>query len=405
MSANVTLKVSPLAGLSAVSCDLARLGCPHLERRLVEMQRVDTLGALSAGIAHDFNNVLAGMLGVASELAEQLGPQHPALANVALLRTAAQRARALVGQVLSFSRPTLGARHSHRLQDLVTEAVDLLRPSMPAGSRLVLDDAGEPLTVQVDATALVQVVLNLGLNAMQALPGGRGTVRVAVQRAPAEAGASPMALLAVSDDGIGMDAATQRRIFEPYFSTRAGSGGTGLGLATVSHVLSQHGGRIAVRSAPGQGSRFEVLLPLAASPPAPAEPRRLPAVSPQRVLLVDDDSVLRVMGEAVLVAHGHAVTACESATQALDTWRRDPAVFDIVVSDLNMGGLSGLDLAHAMLECRPETPFVLVSGQVDQAMVGAAARVGVSRVLGKDDLYAQLPAAVAALANASIKLP
>lgn len=391
--------------LPLLPSDACGLQCPHVEQRLVEMQRLSTLGMLTPGIAHDFNNVLSSMLALASTLADQLEPQHPAQSSVSQLHKATQRARGLMGQVLSFSRPTTGVRDTHVLQDLLGEAVDLLRPSVPPTSTLRVDSCSEPLPVQADATAIVQLVLNLCLNALQALPNGRGSVTVTLQRAQVQADEGPMAQLLVADDGIGMDAATRRRIFEPYFSTRSETGGTGLGLATVSHVLTQHGGRVGVHSTPGQGSVFDVTLPLhAASMPARAPQagtQRPPvtAARPQRVLLVDDDSVLRVMIEAVLAAHGHLVTACDSATGALKAWRNDPQAFDLIVSDHNLGGQSGLDLARAMLESHPATRFILVSGHVDSALTQAAGRDGVHRVMSKADLYDHLPTAVANLAQ------
>ena len=387
--------------LPGTECPVGVFACTHLEQRMVAMQRVDTLGALAAGIAHDFNNVLTGMLGAASGLADELGEGHPALGQVDLLRSAALRARSLVAHMLSFSRPGQEPMRWHSVQGLVQEALALLRPSLPPTVQLTVALAPAPLEAQADAAALIQVVLNLCLNALHALPDRTGRITVTLSAQPADvlSDTGPARLLlSVSDTGCGIEPALQERIFEPYFTTRAQSGGTGLGLATVQHVVQSHGGHVSLRSQPGHGSTFEVHLPgqVLQDPVTPDEP--LGAHRPLQVLLVDDDEVLRAVVAAMLECDGHQVTALSSAAAALAHWRARPGEFDLVISDHWLVGASGLELARELLAVAPRTAFLLLTGHVTDPLVAEAEAAGVRRVLDKADLHGQLRPALSALA-------
>lgn len=387
--------------LPGTECPAGAYTCRHLEQRMVEMQRVDTLGSLAAGIAHDFNNVLTGMLGAAAGLAEELGDAHPALGQVELLRGAALRARSLVAHMLSFSRPSKEPMRWHSLQGLVQEALALLRPSLPPTVQLQVDLAPAPLEVRADAAAIIQVVLNLCLNALHSLPERRGRITVALSAQPDDLRAgtgSARLCLRVSDTGCGIDPALQARVFEPYFTTRGHAGGTGLGLATVQHVVQAHGGHVRLRSVPGQGSDFEVLLPGQVLSAPEDTPDTQPAQRTLRVMLVDDDEVMRAVAQAILERDGHRVTALDSAAAALECLRRHPGAFDAVVTDHCLTAESGLDLVREWLAQDPRTPFVLVSGHVHDALVEAAQAAGVHRVLAKAELQQSLCAALAVLA-------
>lgn len=390
----------------------------HLDVQLREAQKMESLGTLAGGIAHDFNNILASILGNVAMLRDDLRGDSPGARRLALIDQAALRARALVQQILTFSRRQTEERRPQPLQPLVEDALALLRATLPAQVRLVVQLAAEPLTVHTDATQMQQVVVNLCTNAVQALHGGKGKVEVTLEAVVLDgsgAGQRPgrHALLRVRDDGAGMDAATLQRIFEPFFTTKPVGQGTGLGLAVVHGIVATHGGSVQVDSAPGAGTCFDVLLPLADVPadvpkdaladalPAATEPpptlpaapalhmphrQHLPHLSQgrgQHLLYVDDDEVLRITVENLLQRSGYRVTCHGDPRAALSALHADPTGFDLVISDYNMPELSGLDLARATRRLRPELPVVITSGYVSDELHAGAREAGVWHVMHK----------------------
>jgi CheY-like chemotaxis protein/two-component sensor histidine kinase len=316
------------------------------------------------------------------------------------------RARDLVHQILAFSR-----RQPHRLQDqplrpLVEDVVRLMRPLLPAGVTLETELAQEPLTVAVDATQLAQVVMNLCTNAWHALAGQAGHIRIGlaavtlVTEAAQRLGLQPgqHARLWVSDTGVGMDAATRARVFEPFFTTKPVGQGTGLGLSVVHGILATHRGAITVDSAPGQGCRFEVYLPLVDVLPGavlPPVPHDEPGPSAGRhVLYLDDDPVIVLVATGLLQQAGYRVTAFESPLAALAALQARPDDFDLVVTDHNMPGMSGLDISRSLSALRPGLPVVVSSGYVSDALQADAARAGVRQVMQKEYMHEQLVAIV-----------
>jgi PAS domain S-box-containing protein len=283
----------------------------RLEGQLRHAQKMEAVGTLAGGIAHDFNNLLAVVLGGTALLADELGAGHPAQAHVDRLRQAGLRGRSLVQRLLTFSRPSAEGRRPQALQPLVEEALALLRVTLPATVRLVAQLTPEPLMLLTEASQMQQILINLCTNAWQAMPGHKGLIEVGL--AAVDEDGRRWACLSVSDDGTGMDAATRVRIFEPFFSTKASGQGSGLGLAMVHGIVTGHGGRIDVRSAPGAGTRFDVWLPLASTAEAAlAAPAATPHAAPapgrgQRVLYLDDDEVLRLTVEALLTRQGYRV--------------------------------------------------------------------------------------------------
>ena len=361
----------------------------QLEVQLRQSQKLESVGTLAGGIAHDFNNILAAILGSTAIARQDLATGTLAPEVLDRIAQAASRARSLVQQILTFSRRVPEQRQVHRVQPLVQEAVALLRATLPATVRLEVSLPDEALTVLTDATQLEQVILNLCTNAWQALPGRGGCVRVSVQALPPAAGgtqAGGWLRLRVEDDGIGMTPETRARLFEPFFTTKPVGAGTGLGLAVVHGIVASHGGRIEVRSEPGQGSTFDVLLPLAGEAAAPDEETREPAHggSGERLLYVDDDDVVRITVESLLQRLGYRVTTCADAHSALGLLGRDPAAFALVITDFNMPDISGLELTVQMLRMRPDLPIVVSSGYVSEDLKQRAAELGVRRVMMKE---------------------
>jgi PAS domain S-box-containing protein len=375
-----------------------------LEVELRQAQKMESIGTLASGVAHDFNNVVGAILGNTTMAQQDLAVGDAAAVENSLvqIRKAAERARELVRQMMTFGRRQLSQRRAQSLQQVVEESLALIRAGLPPGVALVTDFPAEPAWAEVDATQIAQVVMNLCTNAWQAMrdSGGRieltvSTVRLGGDEALAR-GLAPGVhhRLRVRDDGAGMDEATRERIFEPFFTTKAIGAGTGLGLSVVHGIVAQHEGVVEVKSAPGRGTEFDVWLPAAAPPPdgtAPPVPAPgMPRGHGERVLYVDDDEVVALMVERLLSRHGYTVRAVCDPAQALATLRADPLAFDIVVTDYHMPGMSGLDFARALLGIGAGMPRVLVSGSITDVLTADAAAAGISAVVGKQNLLEQL---------------
>jgi nitrogen-specific signal transduction histidine kinase/ActR/RegA family two-component response regulator len=344
----------------------------ELEAQLRHAQRMDAMGQLAGGIAHDFNNLLSAILGNA-QLAQLQAPGSPEMReSLGAILAAGRRARDLVQQILAFSRRQEQKRVPMQLHMVVREALGLLRASLPAAVEF-RSNIAVAAPVLANASEIHQVTMNLCTNAWHALPGGTGVIQV--ELADCEVGeelagqhpdlrAGRHVRLTVSDNGCGMDAATLQRIFEPFFTTKPQGEGTGLGLAVVHGIVKSHEGAIIVSSQPGRGTTFALYFPvfageLAEPPPAP---ETIPRGQGQRILLVDDEEVLARMGKAALERLGYQATAQTNPLEALALLASDPAAFDLVITDLNMPGLSGTELARRLTALRPGLRLVLTTG-------------------------------------------
>ena len=381
-----------------------------LEAQLRESQKMEAIGTLAGGVAHDFNNLLAAILGNLALAREDVGPDHMAQESLAEVHRAAVRARQLVQQILAFSRRQTQELQRQPLTPLVEEALRLLRSLLPARVHLSTRLAATGLPVVADATQVQQVLMNLCTNAWQAMgPQQSGEIMVALRPVALDAAqalqlgdlaAGAYACLSVADDGPGMDEATQRRIFEPFFTTKAPGSGTGLGLSVVHGIVKAHRGAIAVHSAPGAGARFDVYLPLAsdAAAVAPAatepEPAPAPAVAGRHIVYVDDYEALVYLAARLLRKHGYRVSTFLSGEQALAWFQGNTEPVDLLVTDQNMPGLSGLELAQAVRGLRPQQRVAVVSGHVNDALIQQARAIGVDDVLGKQDRMDALAEAV-----------
>ena len=376
-----------------------------LESQLRQSQKMEAIGTLAGGIAHDFNNILAAILGNAALAEQDLDPHHAAQPRLRQITQAGTRARSLVQQIVTFSRQQPQTLVVQPLGPLLEEAARLLRATLPARVVLALQVAPAALPVAVDATQFQQVLLNLCTNAWHALPDGAGHITIGLDTAGAAPVPGDWVHLWVRDDGCGMDEATRQRIFEPFFTTKPVGQGTGLGLAVVHGIVASHGGSISVDSAPGSGTTFHLLLPLATgAPPAqPAGQGLLPGRlgRGELVLYVDDDAVMGLMVESLLQRQGWRVVLADNPRQALARALDADDPVDLVVTDFNMPGESGLDLAQALARGRPQLPVIITSGYITDTLRTEAARLGVRHVLPKEHTLEQLGVQVAlALATA-----
>ncbi len=345
-----------------------------LEEQLRQSQRLEAIGRLAGGVAHDFNNLLTVMLGCCHMLAPLVGDDGPARDTLRDLNHAAVRAGELTRQLLAFSRRQLLSPRPLSLNEVVGSMESLLRRSLGLGVDLVVElDPSLPY-VRADPGQLEQVVLNLAFNARDAMPrGGTLTLRTERRHLDEEDPVNPLprgdyVALVVRDTGVGMDEATLARVFEPFFTTKAHGQGTGLGLSTVYGIVTQSGGRIFPRSAPGQGSEFAVLLPITSEAPWPPEAREQSVTQRgdrrRTVLLVEDLDDLRRLLTRQLSAAGLSVRDADSAEAALSLGDDVLASIDLLISDIVMPGKSGIELASILLARRPELPVLLISGDV-----------------------------------------
>jgi PAS domain S-box-containing protein len=377
----------------------------ELESQLRQAQKMEAIGHLAGGIAHDFNNLLTAISGYAQLLAVDLDPADERRADVERILDASDRAARLTRQLLAFGRRQV--LHPEVLDlNVAVRGIDaLLRPLI--GDTILLTIALDPQlgSVRADPSQLEQVLMNLVTNARDAMPsGGRLTIETAnveldggYAASHPDAQAGPHVLLAVSDTGTGMDAATLARLFEPFFTTKEPGKGTGLGLATTYGIVKQSGGNIWVYSEPGRGSTFKVYLPRveADGSIAAAVGRRAseaPAGGTEVVLLVEDDADVRALATTILLKYGYTVLSAPDGSAALDVAAAADAIA-LLVTDVMMPGLRGPELAARLVALRPGLRVLYISGF-------AAEAVGDHVLLDGDATYLEKPFTPTALARA-----
>lgn len=368
-----------------------------LEAQLRESHKMQAVGTMAGGIAHDFNNIISAILGNV-ELAQQDAPaQSPTLVSLAEIDKAARRARDLVRQILTFSRNESPKRVPLQLAPVVQETVDLLKVTLPPGIELRVNISASVPAVLADATQVEQALLNLCNNAIQAIGPQRGSVSIELgySRPPSKVqierrgGArGPHVSLAVRDTGSGIDAQTLQRVFEPFFTTKPVGQGTGLGLAVVHGIMRTHLGTVDVQSTPAVGSVFTLYFPALDAPvlaPAPVEVTRPNVVrgAGQRVMYVDDDEALVFLVKRALTRRGFVVSTFTNPRLAVQTLRERPLDFDLVVTDYNMPGYSGVELLREARLIRPELPVALASGYVTPEIEHSALAEGARALIHK----------------------
>jgi two-component system cell cycle sensor histidine kinase/response regulator CckA len=410
----VSLSVSPLrdsdgrpTGASAIARDISEISKGEEERRQLEeqlrqSQKMEAVGRLAGGVAHDFNNYLTAILGYSEILALELGPDHAARDRVEQIHQAGERAAALTRQLLALSR-------RQNLEPEVLDLAELVRGLETMIGRLLGEDIRLTMIapsglgrVEADRSQLEQVILNLAVNARDAMPqGGSLTFElrdVELDRAQASARVGlrpgPHVVLKVSDTGIGMDAKVLERIFEPFFTTKERGKGTGLGLSTVHGIVHQSNGAIAVASAPGRGTTFEIHLPRAAAAAAPAAPLGGAPPTPPRgsetILLVEDEASVRDLVSEILRANGYTVLAAANAGEAEHAARSHRGSIHLLLTDVSMPGRSGRALAEDLRHLRPALRVLFMSGQDEHSVTPATSPAAGTAFLAKPFLPLEL---------------
>jgi signal transduction histidine kinase/CheY-like chemotaxis protein len=343
---------------------------PRLEEQLRQSQKMEAIGLLAGGLAHDFNNVLTAISGYTELAQARLPPDDPVRRELDGIHQATERATGLTRQLLAFSRRELLLPRPIDLNAVLTDMGRMLPRLLGEQVELVLRPEAGAATVLADLSQIEQVLLNLAVNARDAMPGG-GRLLLQTADVPgddrqAQGHQAPgrVALL-VSDSGAGMDAATRAHIFEPFFTTKPTGQGTGLGLSTVYGIVQQSGGTIAVDSAPGSGTTFRIELPLvaaadaAAAAPAPAAQT---SGGSETVLLVEDDDFVREMAQRTLARHGYSVLSARDAEEAGELLSGLPGPLHILVADVVMPGTGGVALAARLVRQMPALRVLLISG-------------------------------------------
>lgn len=392
-----------------------------LEAELAQAQKMQALGRLASGVAHDFNNILAAILGNITLIDATTTLPADARQNVDQIHKAAQRGRDLVNQILAFSRQRSVALKPIDPVNLAHESLALLKLSLPAGVRLNIDIPPQLPRMRADFTQMVQVLLNLGVNAVHALPASGGVLDLTVGVLSPAARGLPAAVaercrdlgvdvlcFTVQDNGSGMDPTTLSRIFEPFFTTKGQGKGTGLGLSMVYGIVQSHEGEIVVNSTPGVGTRFDLFFP--ALPASTREGDTQPAelagsdggVSlggrhTPHILYVDDDPTIVFVVKRVLELKGWVVDAYQNPFEAVEAFKAQPEGFDLVLSDHQMPAMSGMDVARQVLATRQEQLVALISGFVSEELEIEAESIGVAQVFMKADSISELAKRVAEL--------
>jgi CheY-like chemotaxis protein len=364
---------------------------------------MEALGTLAGGIAHDFNNVLTAISGNAQLAIEDLTAAHPATPSLHEIKRATGRAKDLVRRILAFSRPEQNIQHLIDLRPVVEEVLRLLRATVPRMIEIRLEAAPDLPPVMADATQVHQVLMNLGKNACDAMQNRGGTLTIRLTSEPIESlldSPSPdlhpgrYLRISVEDTGTGIPPELIERVFEPFFTTKGHGEGTGLGLSVVHGIVRGHRGAILVRSEPGAGTVFDLYFPAAEREAIDAAkaPSAIaaPAGRGEHVLYVDDEDQLVDLVTRMMERMGYTVTGMTRPAEAIDAVRADPRSFDLVLSDLGMPGMSGMDLAEALLQIRPDLPIIITSGYVRAEDARRAEQIGVRDVVLKPNTVAEI---------------
>jgi len=378
----------------------------QIEHSLRVAQRLEALGTLGGGIAHDFNNILAPILGYADLVQDELPEGHEAREHLQAVIRAAERAKDLVRQILAFSRRAEHARQPVQLAGVVEEVVTLLQATLPATIEIRKRIQAESAFVLADPTQIHQVLMNLCTNAYHAMQETGGILGVGmseVEIPPEDSKVAGQNLLPgsylrieISDTGCGMASDVVERIFEPYFTTKEKGKGTGLGLSIVHGIIKGYGGHISVYSEPGQGSTFCIYLPRMSQE---VEETRAEALQPvpggeERILLVDDEESLVHLGKTMLQHLGYRVTALTSSQEAWALLQKQPDAFELLLTDMTMPRMTGLELAQRYLLLRPSGKVILITGFSELVNDEKARLAGIRKLLMKPVVKRELALAV-----------
>jgi len=365
----------------------------QLEEQLRQSQKMEALGVLAGGIAHDFNNILTAIFGFGDLLETRIPDDSEALENLAQMQSAADRARDLVSQILTFASKTAPTMVAVDVARIVEDTVALLRVSLPS-TITIKAQCESDWTIIADATQIQQVLMNLCTNAVQAMDQGSGRLTIgtanAVDASNLFEGAPDtdnqnFVHLWVEDTGTGIEKSVREKVFDPFFSTKGPGKGTGMGLSVVMGVVKKHDGYIGLKSKPGKGTVFHALLPASHHVDVSEEraSRSLSMGHGERVLVVDDEPIVADTIGRLLRMLAYSPTVVTDSVEALEIFRKDPSAFDLVVSDLTMPQMDGGVLAARLFEIRKDVPVLICTGYGEEANLGKLRALGVKNIVSK----------------------
>jgi signal transduction histidine kinase/ActR/RegA family two-component response regulator len=363
------------------------------ESRMHQPHRMDAIGTLAGGIAHDFNNILGIILGNTELALRDLPVWDPAHDLLAEIKTASIRAEAIVKRILSFSRKMEDHVMPIHLGPTIKESMRLLSAMIPSSIEIKMMLAASHDTILADPVQIHQVMTNICTNAYHAMRGVGGTLTIRlrtlsmenVKSDPNAKNSIAYVQLSIEDTGHGIEKDVLDRIFEPYFTTKDFSMGSGLGLSVVHGIVESLGGKISVISQLGKGSTFEILLPVADVKIPESEFKKTATIKTgtERILFIDDEIALARLGKQMLEHFGYTVTISINPLKALDLFRQDPGQFDMVITDLTMPNLSGKELIAEMIKVRPDIPVIICSGHSDLIDSDITDQKGIKAFLAK----------------------
>lgn len=365
----------------------------HLENELQHSQRLESLGVLAGGIAHDFNNILAGIIGLTDLALREVPVDTFVHEDLTEVLQAANRAKELVRQILAFSRQSGQERSPIYLHIVAREVIKLLRASLPPNIEIIDCADVHSGAVLANAAQMYQVITNFSTNAAQAMVNKSGTIEVRVQDIDLDENDArkypglkpgPYVQLSVMDSGHGMSESVLARVFDPFFTTKGPGEGTGMGLAVVHGIITDHGGAVSAMSKLGAGSRFDAFLPRIAGVQVEENgPQESLPKGHERILFVDDDAAVLHFAESALPRLGFKVTMCRDGEEGLNTFLQHAVDFDLVITDQIMPKMSGLDLAKEIHLNSPRMPIILFTGFSDEILPSALAESGIREVVFK----------------------
>ena len=377
----------------------------ELQKRLNQAQKMEAIGTLAGGIAHDFNNILSGIFGY-SQLAEtHIHNPEKAKSHIQQILKGAQRAAELVHQVLTFSRQKETEKHPFRAYLEVKEALKLLRSSIPSTIKIIEKIDSRSLII-ADPTKIHQVVMNLCTNAYHAMMDRGGILNVSLKDIEISEpkcidGKNPVLgnylQLEVSDTGHGMDDKTLEKAFDPYFTTKKMGEGTGLGLAIVKAIVEEHGGFLKVTSTPDKGTNFYIHFPIIEQEPSPKQIKNdMPSVfkGNESIMMVDDEEDIRLSCKEILESYGYLVHCFQNGVDAFKEFEKNPHQFDLIITDMTMPGMTGIELIEKIHDVREDIPFILCSGFSGLINHDKIMQTGVGKYLMKPVLKSDLASAI-----------
>ena len=366
----------------------------QLENQLRQSQKMEAIGTLAGGIAHDFNNVLSIILGNAELALADMSSEHAAHLNLERILTASLRAREMIQQLLSFSRKEESGRKPLRLNSVITESLKLMRASLPTNISIERDICATECTTIADATQIHQIMLNLCTNAAHAMEPGGGVLTIRLDPVTLDSAAAVdadlppgnYARLVVADTGHGIEKDIIDRIFDPYFTTKETGKGTGMGLSVVHGIIKGSGGAIRAFSGPGRFTEFHLYLPrvdaVIDAEPSIFNQQHLPG-GHEHILIVDDEEMLVDMMQQVLEQLGYTVSAYTDSADALKAFLACPRVYDLLITDMTMPGMTGTSLAKAVKAVRNDLPIILCTGFNEQISQENAQSLGIQSLIMK----------------------